>query len=199
MAFQYTQELLDKALTYAAYHESIVDTLSKPPADEAAQKLRPYFEGNFEVMKKYRASARVSEKLKAVMQDARPVTWLVLSEGWCGDAAFNVPLLAEIEKEFPGKVKLQILLRDSFPEVMEANLTDGGRSIPKMIVLDEELEVLDNWGPRPEQLQKRMKGWKDEGLGLKELIPKVHDWYNADETHSLQAELMTLVESYSGK
>jgi hypothetical protein len=82
-------------------------------------------------------------------------------------------------------------------ELMDANLTDGGRSIPKLIVLNEELEPVARWGPRPEPLQQLMKAWKNEGLELKQLIPKVHGWYDADRTRSLQHELTRMIKYYS--
>jgi len=56
----------------------------------------------------------------------------------------------------------------------DPHLTNGGRSIPKLIVLSDDLKALSFWGPRPTRLQQLMKQWKDDVLGLKELIPKVH-------------------------
>jgi len=136
--------------------------------------------------------------LKEALENAPATTWLVLTEGWCGDAAFNVPMLSAIEKIMPAKVKLRILFRDSNLDIMDANLTDGGRSIPKLVVLDQNLNQLGNWGPRPAALQLLMKAWKAEGLDLKHIIPKVHEWYNADDTQSLQQELVALAGSFSG-
>jgi hypothetical protein len=42
-----------------------------------------------------------------------------------------------------------------------------------------------------------MKQWKNDGLGLQELIPKVHGWYDADKTRTLQQELTRLVKNYA--
>lgn len=78
----------------------------------------------------------------------------------------------------PGKIMFRLVLRDSNLELMDAILTDGGRSIPKLIVLNNDLEPLDFLGPRPAGLQQLMMQWKNDVLELKELIPKVHGWYN---------------------
>ena len=102
-----------------------------------------------------------------------------------------------IEKLAPGKVKLRLVLRDSNMELIDANLTDGGRSIPKLIVLSTGLVPLEFWGPRPAELQQLMKQWKNDGLELRELIPKVHSWYNTDKTRSLQQELTRMVKRYA--
>jgi len=197
MGFSYNQELINNAFTYSAYRQHLNHEMAQPPKDENAEKMRPHTQKNVTLMDQFDSAYQVTDHLKATLQAAPPAIWLVLTEGWCGDAAFNVPMLAAIEKAMPEKVKLRLLLRDSNLELMDAHLTDGGRSIPKLIVLSESLQELGTWGPRPASLQTLMKQWKDEGLTLKELIPKVHAWYNADATQSVQEELTTLVQSYS--
>ena len=197
MAFSYNQELITKAFTYSAYRQHLNDELAQPSKDENAEKMRSYTQKNVMLMDKFDTAYQISDRLKAALQAAPPAIWLVLTEGWCGDAAFNVPMLAAIEKAIPEKIQLRILLRDSHLDLMDAHLTDGGRSIPKLIVLSEDLQELGTWGPRPASLQTMMKRWKAEGLTLKELIPKAQEWYDADATHSVQEELTTLVQSYS--
>ena len=197
MAYSYNSAFIASGLTYAAYRQGLEELLAQPPQDEAAEKMRPYTQNNVALMEQYDAAYQVFDVLKTTLEAAPATTWLVLTEGWCGDAAFNVPMLAAIEKALPDKVRLRFFLRDSHPDFMDAHLTDGGRSIPKLVVLSEELNELGTWGPRPAGLQQRMKTWKSEGLILKEIIPKVQDWYNADATHSVQQELISLIKSYS--
>ena len=197
MAFSYNQELINNAFTYGAYRQHLNHELTQPPKDENAEKMRPYTQKNVALMDQFDTAYQVSDRLKATLQEAPPTIWLVLTEGWCGDAAFNVPLLAAVEKASPEKIKLRFLLRDNNLELMDAYLTDGGRSIPKLIVLSADLQDLGTWGPRPAGLQNLMQRWKAEGLTLKEIIPQVHAWYDADATHSAQEELTTLVQSYS--
>ena len=197
MAYQYTNELIDNALTYQEHRGQITETLASPPVDAAAERMRPHLAANALLMDKYDRDYRVSLELRAALSAAPATIWLVITEGWCGDAAFNVPLMHIAAEAVPEKIKLRLILRDSNPELMDANLTDGGRSIPKLIVLSEDLEPLGYWGPRPAGLQSLMKQWKNEGLELKELIPKVHNWYDRDKTRSLQHELTRLVKHYS--
>lgn len=197
MAFIYTRELIAQALTYPEYRKLISETLATEPADATAEKMRPYLASNALLMDEYDQSYHVFPALLTTVAAAQAVTWMVITEGWCGDAAFNVPMFYAIEKLLPEKIKLRLFLRDSNLELMDANLTDGGRSIPKLIVLDQKLEPVGYWGPRPAALQHMMKQWKEDGLALKEIIPKVHHWYNADQTRSLQQELTELIEKYS--
>jgi hypothetical protein len=194
MAYLYTTELINSALTYPEYRRQIREILVTAPSDAAAEKMRPYLAANARLMDDYDESYRVLPELLAAVEQSPSTTWLVITEGWCGDAAFNVPLFYVLEKLAPGKIKLRLVLRDSNLELMDAHLTDGGRSIPKLIVLSDDLKPLGFWGPRPAGLQRLMKQWKDDGLGLKELIPKVHSWYDADKTRSLQQELTRLLK-----
>jgi hypothetical protein len=197
MVYTYTPGLIDSALTYQQYRDGIRAELDAQPANAGAERLRPYLASNAALMDEYDESYRVLPELLEALALAPPTTWLVISEGWCGDAAYNVPLMHVAEKSASNRVKLRIILRDSNLELMDANLTDGGRSIPKLIVLSSGLQPVGYWGPRPAELQLLMKDWKSEGLELKQLIPKVHGWYNDDKTQSLQQELTQMVKSYS--
>ena len=197
MAFPYTPAFLDNALTYAAYRETTRDELTQPPKDEAAQKMRGHIERNARLMDEYDLTYKLSSSLRDALEHSIPATWVVITEPWCGDAAFNVPMFAAIECAFPRKVKLALFLRDSNPELIDANLTDGGRSIPKLIVLNENLEEVGSWGPRPAGLQEKTKAWKNKGLPIRELIPLVQAWYDADGTKSVQQELERVINSYS--
>ena len=197
MGFNYTSEFIGTGFTYEGYRKSIEDALAAPPTDEHAQKMHPYIAKNARLMNGYDQTSVVSENVKIALKAAPATTWLVITEGWCGDAAFNIPTMAAIEKQFPEKIKLRFFLRDSNLELIDANLTDGGRSIPKLVVLNDEWADVGNWGPRPEGLQILMKEWKSAGLELKELIPKVHAWYDTDATLSLQQELVAMIKSYS--
>jgi hypothetical protein len=196
MPFTYDEQFINSGLTYDAYRRQVKQALTLSPADETAIKMRPYLESGNAVMDQY-ANCTVSDELKATLQEAPATTWLVITEGWCGDAAFNLPTMAALEQAVPGKIKLGLFLRDSNLELIDANLTDGGRSIPKLVVLGADMKVLGTWGPRPAGLQLQTKVWKSEGLGLQELIPKVHGWYNSDNTVTLQQELVELIRSYS--
>jgi len=196
--FPFSQPLIDGALTYDQYRKGLHAHLQNPPPGEAALKMIPYTQRNQELMDEYDRSYRLTDELKAVMQTLPVLTWVVITEGWCGDAAFNVPMFALLEQLYPEKVKLRLFLRDKNPELMDAYLTEGGRSIPKLILLDEGFNERGTWGPRPAQLMTLLPQWKESGDQLKELIRKTHEWYNNDQTLSLQAELVALLSSTSG-
>jgi hypothetical protein len=113
---------------------------------------------------------------------------LVLAEDWCGDASSTLPLVAKLVDHLPG-FELRVLRRDENPAVMDRYLTNGSRSIPIVIVLDEDYRELGHWGPRPRELQ----AWVMANRGTvpkAELYPKVRQWYARDHGESTLREVL---------
>lgn len=120
-------------------------------------------------------------------------TWLIITESWCGDAANSVPVLSKLAEQSDA-IDLRLVLRDDNPELMDEFLTNGGRSIPKLIALDKDLNVLFSWGPRPAEAQKLYSDWKNAGeTPYDEFQLVLQKWYNTDGGKSLQEELMSLI------
>jgi hypothetical protein len=113
---------------------------------------------------------------------------LVIAEDWCGDASNTVPILAKWADAI-SDVELRIIRRDQHPEVMDRYLTNGSRSIPIVVVLDEAFRELDHWGPRPTTLQS----WVMANRGTvpkTELYPQVRTWYARDRGETTLREVM---------
>ncbi|MEP1035305.1 thioredoxin family protein [Ekhidna sp.] len=121
-------------------------------------------------------------------------TWLLITETWCGDAANSVPIISKLAELNPS-IELRIVLRDENLELMDQFLTKGGRSIPKLIALDEELNVLFDWGPRPKEAQDLYWGWRarDDREPYKEFQVTLQKWYNENKSVAIQQELSELV------
>lgn len=124
----------------------------------------------------------------------RNLTWLVITEAWCGDAAQNIPQLALMADAAPN-IELKLILRDEQLDVMDQYLTNGARSIPKMVVLEtESLKELATWGPRPAEAQKLLAEWKANPTVPKEqFLADMQKWYAKDKSLSLMAELEALL------
>jgi hypothetical protein len=142
------------------------------------------------------------ESASLLAQIDRPVLWLTLTEGWCGDAAQILPVLNGLS-EANARLDLRLILRDAHPTIMDAFLTDGGRSIPKVIFIDPETRrVFGSWGPRPASAQAMMLATKTvmQDLQHDPLARKayyqdaqtaLHTWYARDRTESTQLEILT--------
>src|SRR5438105_5928122 len=92
-----------------------------------------------------------------VLQRARALggSWhlLALNEDWCGDSVNILPYVAKLA-EATDNLDFRILGRDANLDIMDDHLTGNARSIPVIIVLNENFGECGWWGPRPAELQK---------------------------------------------
>jgi hypothetical protein len=132
----------------------------------------------------------IPELLDAISNIKGKYNLLVITEGWCGDAAQIVPVINKFVSAAPEKFELKFVLRDQNLELIDAHLTNGGRAIPVLLILNEQGNlVLPKWGPRPAILQDLLADWKKEGVVMPELAEKLHGWYAKDKTQTTQQEL----------
>jgi thiol-disulfide isomerase/thioredoxin len=122
-------------------------------------------------------------------------TFLVIAEGWCGDAAQILPIINKVA-EASDKIEFKIVLRDENEDLMNQYLTNGSKSIPKVLILDQDNNVLDSWGPRPAVASKMVMDYKAQNGSLDEDFKKMLQmWYNKDKGNNTQDELIGLLEA----
>ena len=139
-------------------------------------------------------SQRFIDRARAV-----PGRWhvLVLSEDWCGDAVNTVPLIARLVEQLPS-LDLRILARDQNLDIMAEHLTNGTKSIPVVMILDERFVEHGWWGPRPSELQ----AWVlSEGMTLpkEERYRATRQWYARDRGETTLEDMVSLLERAAGK
>ena len=133
------------------------------------------------------------ETLLALKKINNPITWLVLTEGWCGDAAQTLPVINKISDE-SDLINLRIIFRDEHEELMRHFLTNGGKSIPKLIVLNSENDVLNTWGPRPNIATKMVQDYKNAHEQLDAAFKQeLQVWYNKDKGVNIQENMVGLL------
>lgn len=71
---------------------------------------------------------------------------LIITEPWCGDAASIVPVVTRFLMK--AQVPVRLFLRDKDTALIDGFLTNGGRAIPKILIADEDFEIIASWGPR---------------------------------------------------
>jgi hypothetical protein len=118
---------------------------------------------------------------------------LVLVEDWCGDAFNTVPFVAALAAAVPG-LDMRVLARDENPDLMDSHLTNGSRSIPVVMVLDEQFEELGWWGPRPAELQRWVLGEEGQSLPKEERYKAIRTWYARDRGRTTLEEVVGLIE-----
>ncbi|MFZ9027778.1 MAG: thioredoxin family protein [Crocinitomicaceae bacterium] len=126
-----------------------------------------------------------------------PQHWYVITEPWCGDAAHNLPFIYLLS-EMNENIELTLILRDKSPEWMDEYLTNGSRSIPKLVVRDKNDADIFTWGPRPDECQRLVRKMKEEGVENTEAKKRTQQWYNLDKGVSVQSEILNKLELYLG-
>lgn len=123
-----------------------------------------------------------------------PLTWLIITEGWCGDAAQQIPVFEKLAA-MSDSIQTRYVLRDEQPELMELFLTNGAKSIPVVICLNAADEVLWKWGPRPAEAVHMLSRLKEEGMEEAQRKKELHAWYAANKHQALQQELSQILRN----
>jgi hypothetical protein len=139
----------------------------------------------------------VTQETKALLENlSKEYIWLVISETWCGDAAQVVPVINKMA-EVASKIDLRIVLRDENEDLMNLFLTNGTKSIPKLIIIEKETgEVIGDFGPRPTQAKQLIIDYK-AAHGVVDETAKIElqKWYLADKGVSIQNEICALIKT----
>ena len=122
------------------------------------------------------------------------MTWIVITESWCGDAAQTMPVMQKIAQLSDG-ITLKVILRDENLELIDAFLYNGGRSIPKLIAVDNTSgKVIGDWGPRPSIATQLVNDYKEEhGKLTPEFKQDLQVWYNKDKGQNTVKDLLKLL------
>lgn len=185
---------------YLEYRKLVSDLLlqGKATGNEQSEDLTHYSTLNETRMnrldKTVQITEQISQKLKSLKGD---YIWLVISEGWCGDAAQLLPVVNKMALE-SGKIELKIVLRDENDDLMKLFLTNNSKSIPIVIVVDKVTgELLGHWGPRPKGAIELIQNYKKEfGVVDETAKTNLQLWYLHDKGVSTQEELVNLMQEF---
>jgi hypothetical protein len=160
-----------------------------------SESLNHYTKLNLHRMQRLNKTVVLTPDFIQALQEIKiPQTWYVLTEAWCGDAAQALPIFATAALNNP-LIDLRLLLRDENPGLMDLYLTNGARSIPKLIALDQDFNELFQWGPRPAGAQLLLMAYKQNPSASYELFSEqIQRWYNLDKTLSIQKEILDLLK-----
>tara|TARA_R110002072_G_scaffold45344_1_gene126229 strand:- start:959 stop:1585 length:627 start_codon:yes stop_codon:yes gene_type:complete len=195
-------QLINEAMNYDEYTALLTKLLSegKTTGENQSEEMLHYAKLNLQRMKRLNKTIELSSKLKTTLSHPRSkkMIWLVITEGWCGDAAQNIPLINHIAEKSVN-IELKLILRDQHLEIMDQFLTNGSRSIPKLIALNAtDLSILGTWGPRANEAQKMVETFKKQTTGDYQEFAKVLQlWYAKDKTSAQQEEFESLIPTWA--
>ena len=188
---------LSQSHSYVDYRNYIKDLLKegKSTGKEQSEALAHYSELNEARMNRLEKTVKIStEIIQKLNQLNGDYIWLVISEGWCGDAAQILPVIYKMA-ELSERIDLKIVFRDENEDLMNLFLTNGTKSIPKLIILDKNtLEVLSDFGPRPIGAKQLILDYKAKhGIVDETAKTNLQLWYLHDKGLSIQKEILDLM------
>ena len=201
MSYVISASVLDQTISWDEYYATIkkyIESDDKPEVYKN-EKMLKYTADNLRRMDHVLQTINIGSKLYNTMTSIHTgLIWVVLAEPWCGDVSQEIAALYTIAS-CSEHISFRILQSDSHPEILSAYLTNGSRSIPKLICLKANtLEELGTWGPRPAALQQIVMENKDRtdiSFGAK--VRMIHDWYENDKTLSIQDEFIDLARKWT--
>lgn len=190
------REALVNPLTYEVYR-NLMERLAEANSttgEVPSEERIAYTKLNLQRMRRVEKQFRLLPALQELFSDFRPNwRWLVLIESWCGDGAQLLPAIAAIANGV-SSISLELLLRDQNPHLMDTCLTNGSRSIPKLICFDADTnERIFTWGPRPAAIQEQFLRYKADNPHAEDAAVQLHTWYAKDRSAALQQDLLQLI------
>ncbi len=188
---------LSSSFSYIEYRNHVTSLVSqgKTTGNDQSEAMIHYTELNEARLHRLDKTMEVTDEVASQLQNLKKkYLWLVISEGWCGDAAQILPIINKMALTTE-KIELRIILRDDNEEVMNLFLTNGTQSIPKLIIIDQETEeVIADFGPRPHDAKQLILDYKAEHGVVDETAKiELQKWYLHDKGVSTQNEIMALM------
>ena len=200
---EFFKEKFDKSLTYREYKDLVL-TLSVGKAttgtDQSESRIANTKLSAARMTRIDKTMEILPEAVVAFSDLKKEYAWLVLTESWCGDSAQNIPVINKLA-ELSGAIDMRFLFRDENPELMDCCLTNGTKSIPKLIAVDKStFTLLGTWGPRPAPAQNMMLEYKaKKHKAYEEVQLDIAVWYNKDKGVTLQKEFIELINDWENK
>ncbi|WP_339655958.1 thioredoxin family protein [uncultured Salegentibacter sp.] len=167
----------------------------KTSGDEQTQVLADFTGLNRRRMSRLNKTLILNNELKEALDTiSERQEWVVITEAWCGDSAQCLPVIGKIAT-YSEKITLKIVLRYKNSELMEQYLTNGSKSIPKLIAFNSNAKELFTWGPRPVPAQELLMNWKKNpaGRNWEAFETELHTWYARDKSKTIQEEFVNLL------
>ena len=190
------KESLKNSMSYLSYR-SLVKLLVEDNSNsglEKSESLAEYTKLNDKRMNRWDKTFKISDADKAILSNFNEnISWLVITESWCGDAAHIVPVLNKIAEFI--NINFRVVLRDENMELMDMFLTNGAQSIPKLIMIDNiSGEVLNTYGSRPNEATKMVADYKEKnGSITPEFKEELQVWYNKNKGQAIVSDITEIL------
>jgi len=191
------EESLERSQSYQEYRTLVTQLVKDESAtgDEKTVDRIEFTKLNDRRMKRWDKTLKVPSDFKERIESFKEkVTWLVITESWCGDAAHIMPVINRVA-ELNDNITFKTVIRDDNEDLMNLFLTNGSKSIPKLIMLDDSTgDVVNTYGSRPSTAAKLVEDYKAEfGKITDEFKEDLQVWYNKDKGQNVMEDLTHLL------
>lgn len=186
---------LEKGFSYPDYLKKIEDQLYDIENSGNEKGYAKYYSINLKRIERLDKTFFLTDIQKEKLNQVIPsFKLLIISEGWCGDAAQVMPVVNVMMNEIG--VEQKIVLRDENPELMDAYLTEGAKSIPIFIGVGSEGNELFRFGPRPQYGMELLKKHKQNPQEYTDhqFHQDLQVWYNQDKGVSIFEEFLSKID-----
>ncbi len=189
-------KIINNALAYDEYQNEFAKTVEINDTTSFTEEEKHRFENskmNLQRSKRIHKTFKPGDAITDLLANIENKQhWFVLTETWCGDSAQNIPCIAEFAK-MNENIDLKLLFRDRNLDIIDQYLSNGTRSIPKLIAFDESGKELFQWGARPKEAQDLINQLKEEGKTKEEFLEKLHLWYGRNKGKAIEEEFIEIL------
>lgn len=190
-------EYIKNGYTYDNYIERIEDELEEQIELDDPKNYVQYYAINLQrmrrVYKTFKYNPVESQRVKNTKTD---IKFLVISEGWCGDASQIVPVVDRLAADL--KIEIKYIFRDNNLDLMENYKTNGALSIPIIIGVTPEGEEAFRFGPRPAKGMEFLAKYKKDPdkYSKDDFHEDLQRFYNENHGQDIINEILDLLEEY---
>ncbi len=83
---------------------------------------------------------------------------LIIASDWCGDVVRNAPVVFRLMEQ--AGIPTEVYILEENEDLIQPFLLYGGKSIPVVLIANENGDVRVRWGPRPTYIQEPMAEFK---------------------------------------
>ena len=186
------QNYWQKAISFDEYLQISEERANNNP--DKSDEHQEYYELGLQRMNRTLKTFKVDDsQLETLKSKNFNGKILMISEPWCGDASATVPAVSKFFEAAGNEVK--IFLRDSDLSLIDQFLTNGTQSIPIVIILDENFNVINHWGPRPKHGMELLRKFKEnpEAYPREEFYNDLQVYYAKNRGKDAVQEILELI------
>jgi thiol-disulfide isomerase/thioredoxin len=191
-------EASNKAISYTQYRALVQAHVlnGSNSGKKATEMLAAFTAVNDQLMERLDKTLKIlPENQEFLSTFNKEVYFLIITESWCGDAAQTMPMMNQVARA--AGVDFKVVLRDQNSVLIDQFLTNGGRSIAKLILVDANTNLpMATWGPRPTKATQLVDEEKAaKGLLSTEFKQELQNWYNKDKGKDTENDLVEMLRA----